>query len=225
MSVLAPVIQPLSLEIKEQRAVYGAQLGVLADIYQEETNITIWRRELSEEVSNAAGLILDAKPSLRLSASVCADNAYELLNRALGTEKQFAPLAADITKLVDMFCYLFDLDSVGLRLTSLKHVMCPRFHVDNVPCRLVSTYHGDATEWLPHDRVDRSKLGPGNKGIPDDQSGLFSKASDIQLLRRGEIALLKGEGWLGNEGAGLVHRSPQLKNDTRRLLLTLDFMS
>lgn len=30
--------------------------------------------------------------------------------------------------------------------------------------------------------------------------------------------------WQGNEGAGLVHRSPQLPNDNRRLLLTLDFV-
>ena len=34
---------------------------------------------------------------------------------------------------------------------------------------------------------------------------------------------LKGELWEGNETAGLVHRSPALAKDERRLLLTLDF--
>jgi hypothetical protein len=111
--------------------------------------------------------------------------------------------------------------------------MCPRFHVDKVPCRLVTTYHGIATEWLPHHCVNRSKLGAGNAGKSDEQSGLFQHPNNIHQLHQGEVALLKGESWEGNEGAGLVHRSPSmpvtqnsaLKNtfSERRLLLTLDF--
>ena len=38
------------------------------------------------------------------------------------------------------------------------------------------------------------------------------------------MALLKGELWANNEGAGLVHRSPQLPIGSRRLLITLDFV-
>jgi len=38
-----------------------------------------------------------------------------------------------------------------------------------------------------------------------------------------DVALLKGELWEGNEKAGLVHRSPAVPADHRRLLLTLDF--
>ena len=101
--------------------------------------------------------------------------------------------------------------------------MCPRFHVDKVPCRLATTYSGNATEWLPHDRVDRSKLGPGSSGKPDAKSGLYSRNDDIQQLEIGDVALLKGESWIGNEEAGLVHRSPGLRAGTSRLLLTLDF--
>jgi hypothetical protein len=37
------------------------------------------------------------------------------------------------------------------------------------------------------------------------------------------VALLKGESWENNEGAGLVHRSPAVKSGQQRLLLTLDF--
>ncbi|WP_297291060.1 DUF1826 domain-containing protein [Oceanicoccus sp.] len=36
---------------------------------------------------------------------------------------------------------------------------------------------------------------------------------------------MKGELWEGNEGAGLVHRSPSLSAGERRLLLTLDAIS
>ena len=52
---------------------------------------------------------------------------------------------------------------------------------------------------------------------------LISKSDDIQQLEKGDVALLKGESWIGNEEAGLVHRSPELERGTSRLLLTLDF--
>lgn len=225
MAAVAPVNDLPLIKAKQRRVARDAQPAVLADIYQEDVNIAIWQREGVEELCNAARAILEAKPGLRLSAVVGPENAYEALRGALGKEKQFAPLTADIVELVDMFCCMFELNSVGLRLTSLQHAMCPRFHVDMVPCRLVTTYYGDATEWLTHDFVDRRKLGLGNEGLPDDKSGLFSNISDINKLWPGEIALLKGEGWAGNDEAGLVHRSPQLKTDSPRLLLTIDFTS
>ena len=103
--------------------------------------------------------------------------------------------------------------------------MCPRFHVDWVPCRLITTYLGVATEWLPHNDADRSKLGTGNMGKPDELSDLFDSSSAIKQLNCGDIALLKGEIWENNEGAGLIHRSPQLSGGSRRLLLTIDFIN
>tara|TARA_R110000782_G_scaffold50302_3_gene109162 strand:- start:127 stop:561 length:435 start_codon:yes stop_codon:yes gene_type:complete len=46
-----------------------------------------------------------------------------------------------------------------------------------------------------------------------------------QSLQAGQVALLKGERWQGNEGRGLVHRSPPLVAGERRLLLTLDWLN
>ena len=71
--------------------------------------------------------------------------------------------------------------------------------------------------------VNRSKLGHGNQGQPDDKSGLFQKNVTIEQLEIGHVALLKGESWLGNEGAGLVHRSPHTSNEYNRLYMTIDF--
>ena len=103
--------------------------------------------------------------------------------------------------------------------------MCPRFHVDRLPCRLITTYKGKATEWLQHDYVDRSKLGTGNQGKPDDESGLFKSVKDVKRLAKGDVAIMKGENWIDNEGRGLVHRSPYLDNENSRLLVSLDFAS
>ena len=64
----------------------------------------------------------------------------------------------------------------------------------------------------------------GNGTICDEVSGLFQSETDIENLQSGQVALLKGERWDGNEGAGLVHRSPRLNKDERLLLLSLDFV-
>ena len=82
-----------------------------------------------------------------------------------------------------------------------------------------------AAEWLADKDVDRSKLGAGNLGKVDAESGLYRSSRDIQQLNQGDVALLKGELWVGNENAGLVHRSPAVADKQPRLMLTLDFIS
>lgn len=225
MSVKTSVIKTPASETLYRHDNVGNQPAVLTDIYRDETNIVIWQRQLADELTQAASHILKTKPTLQTAVTITPLNAYTAVNDALGASQVAAALSKDITQLVDMFCCLFDLKHAGLRLSALGRAMCPRFHVDRVPCRLVTTYRGVATQWLPHHLVDRSKLGAGNQGKPDEQSGLFDKSDDIQQLTQGDVALLKGELWEGNDGAGLVHRSPQLAIDTRRLLLTLDFIN
>ncbi|MNH22374.1 hypothetical protein D3C79_822300 [compost metagenome] len=120
----------------------------------------------------------------------------------------------DVAWLVAAYACLLDARRVGLRLQALSNAMCPRFHVDHVPLRLLSTYAGPGSEWLEEGAVDRSQLA---REQPD--------ANAVRQLAVGEVALLKGEKWLGNQGAGLVHRSPMLVNGERRLILSLDWMA
>jgi len=197
---------------------------VLADIYQEQVHIAIWQRKLSSELIDAVAAVLSSQSGLQLSMTVSPENAQRHLEQALSAAPTKA-LCRDISELVAMFCYLFEIERVGLRLTALDKAMCPRFHVDNVPCRIVTTYQGPATEWLPHQAVDRSRLGRGNNGLPDCDSGLYHSSRDIRQLDSGDVALLKGELWEGNENAGLAHRSPTVPDGQRRLILTLDMMS
>ena len=95
--------------------------------------------------------------------------------------------------------------------------MCPRFHVDHVPVRLITSYAGVGSDWLEEGAMPRSKLGqPGAE--PQDEAL-------IRRLDTGHVALAKGEKWHGNEGRGLIHRSPQPPAGQRRLLLTLDWLA
>ena len=216
--------EPLISNGDFSRCIEGRKPEVLKDIYLENINMVTWQRTLSSSMKEASEKILKTNPTLKLSKIVMPQETYSTVNDLLGSSEVSSMLSKDIAELVDMFCYLFDLNRVGLRLTALDGAMCPKFHVDRIPCRLITTYHGIATEWLPHDTADRTKLGHGSQGKPDNQSGLFKTSKAIQKLNQGEVALLKGEGWRGNQGAGLIHRSPQLREEKSRLLLTLDFI-
>ncbi len=201
----------------------GTGPEILTEIYQDTVNIAIWETEISAKLESAVKAVMASSYDLQLSEVISIKSAEDQLQKILGVEDAFVELRADVLELVDMFCCLFGLERTGLRLATLNRAMCPRFHVDHVPCRLLKTYTGIATQWIPHDVVDRTKLGVDRHNQPDELSGLFQSETDIENLQSGQVALLKGERWEGNEGAGLVHRSPGLDEGERRLLLSLDF--
>lgn len=209
--------------MQTKRFVSGDDPTVLPEIYQEDCHLVVWQRALDAALQQDVASFVQGNAGFRASISLSSENAFASIHPALGGDGTTVRLSQDIAKLVEMFACLFDLSEVSLRLAVLGKAMCPRFHVDRVPCRLVTTYQGAATEWLPHHAVDRSKLGHGNGGLPDDKSGLLLNPEDMTQLSFGDVALLKGERWAGNEGAGLVHRSPAVLPGERRLLLTVDF--
>ena len=196
---------------------------MLSDIYHDDINLCVWQRTLGKIIQEAIDLLINTQTHLQLSLRVQPHTVLESLHREIEITSNISPLLEDITALVEMFCFLFDLEEAGLRLTILQEAMCPRFHVDRVPCRLITTYRGIATQWLPQDRVDRSKLGAGNQGLPDTASGIYQNLQHIESLNTGDVALLKGESWNENQGGGVVHRSPQPINGERRILMTLDY--
>ncbi len=222
MSALNTALATSGKREKYRRSVQGESLETLTDIYEEDINIAIWKRTLNVKLKESVADFLATNSSFQSAMTVSPQEALSSVRQSLGASTD-AVLSENIAELVDMFCCLFDLPKAGLRLTVLDKAMCPKFHVDKVPCRLITTYEGVATEWLPHQLVNREKLGMGSKGQPDWKSGLFEHESDIQRLNCGDVALLKGEFWQGNENAGLVHRSPRVSAGERRLILTLDF--
>ncbi len=155
-------------QIQFRQGMKDTQHTVLTDIYQEETNMVVWKRDLANNLEQAADAIIESQPTLEEFLVVSPKEAFDSLKKVLGSSPEAEVLAEDITYLVDMFCCLFDLKRGALRMTVLDRAMCPRFHVDRVPCRLVTTYQGIATEWLPHNVAGRSKLGIGNMCKPDE---------------------------------------------------------
>lgn len=214
--MLAPVI-PLRPVIRQTRCETPL---ALADILEDGVNLAVWQRQLPLHIAEFGALLValdepladsmvielndeDATPNLQGLASSCRDlEGYDCF-------------VADVSWLVSAFACLLGARRIGVRLRLLDKAMCPRFHVDHVPVRLITTYAGIGSQWLREGVMDRRTLSQ-----PDAEP-----IERIEQILCGEVAMLKGTKWHGNEAHGLIHRSPALKNDERRLILTLDWLA
>lgn len=201
------------------RQAEGDTPQVLTEVLQDAVNMAVWQRRLPVQIKDFACALLSLnqpvgeRRELELDASHQPPDLGGLL-AAYADVQGHEAFIADVAWLVAAFGCLLDARRVGLRVTALDRAMCPRFHVDHVPVRLLTTYAGPGSEWLKESAIKRSQLA-------DEQPGLC----EIQQLTAGDVALLKGEKWLGNQGAGLVHRSPSLARGERRLILSLDWLA
>lgn len=212
-------------DFKHARARVSNHIEDLAEIYSPDVNMCMINRTVSGELASFIAQLLRTPIELSLVERITfkSFDFYKLLPQAAHIAGHRA-FCADIARLSALYCDLFELKNLGLRIRTLDKAMCPKFHVDYVTCRLVCTYGGVGTEWLEEAEIDRSKLGMGSLGLSDAQSGLYQDTNAIQTMPAFAIGLLKGSQWEGNENHGAVHRSPQLSAETpRRLLLTLDF--
>ncbi|MBQ0729841.1 MAG: DUF1826 domain-containing protein [Oleispira antarctica] len=196
---------------------------IWTSFYEENIHIAVWQRTHSMAMDTSINALLALNTFSQLQFSSSIQNVARTLALHMPQFENRETLLEDIILLTDMFACLFDQDAIGLRLRVIDTPMCPRFHVDQIPSRLITTYAGPATEWVPNEFADRSKLGAGNNGLSDEESGLLQPPCHIQSIQTGDVALLKGGGWKGNEDSGLIHRSPNNIDGQKRLLLTLDF--
>lgn len=194
----------------------------LTEIYQPHINIAIWERGPDSAVIEALTELTEQHSSFNIKAVVGMSDARKKLSQLLPQCAGHDTLVESLYLSLDLFACLFEQEQVGVRFGRLTDAMCPRFHVDNLPVRLVHTLSGPGTEWLLETTLDRNKLGRGNQGKADHESGIYRSEQEIGHLQCGDIALLKGSGWEGNEAMALVHRSPAVPAGQSRWFLSLD---
>lgn len=213
-----PIQHPHDSDVTEKRSVSGTDVDVLTQFFNDDVNMAIWERSPNPECLTFAQAFAERSGALQGFVSIEPDeNAQALLPKwALEIPGAQAWLD-DIHTVIDMFRCLFEPSAVGVRLHVLTGTMCPRFHVDRVPARLLVTYAGKGTEWLTEAQVTRTE---GQTRLPDQT--VPNEA--IKVVPTAAVALLKGELWDGNEGYGLVHRSPAPEG-TPRVVLALDWLS
>lgn len=204
------------------RQVLAEDIQVLGEVLHDGVNLAVWQRRLPVQIVDFAEALLAQNEPLAQSITLELPQTDSEPNLA-GLVAQYADLPgqaaflADVAWLVRAYACLLDARRLGLRLRALDKAMCPRFHVDHVPLRLITSYAGVGSDWLEEGAMPRSGLGQPS-AEPQD-------ARVIRRLDSGHVALAKGEKWQGNEGRGLIHRSPQPPVGQRRLLLTLDWLA
>lgn len=209
-------IRPAAQQVSSER------IDVLGDALRDDVNLAVWQRQLPEHLAAFASTLLAQDEPLAESLSIeLADPEDEpalhgLLSGYSDLPGQAAFLA-DVAWLVRAYACLLDARRIGLRLRALDGAMCPRFHVDHVPLRLITSYAGPGSQWLGEGDLARQLLG-GEEALPRE-------GAVVEQIGCGHVALVKGERWMGNEGRGLIHRSPALPAGERRLLLTLDWLA
>ena len=205
----------------QPRQLLGDTPEILGEALHDGVNLTVGQRKLPLHIAAFAETLLTLGEPLAESLTLEPTGESELQLPTLATAYRdiagHAGFVADVAWLVRAFSCLVDARRIGLRLRLLDKPMCPRFHVDHVPLRLISTYAGAGSEWLHESGMRRRRLG--------DPATEPTEPAAIQQLGAGDVALFKGEKWLGNEGAGIIHRSPQATNTERRLILTLDWLA
>lgn len=211
-------------QVIQQHYVFDNNPDVLTKIYDDHINLAVYMRDVSDEVNQFVRNMLQQVKSYSFTEIIEPVQLKNTLTKTLPADDNKDAFLEDLYMICDMYAVLFGQEKIGLRLTVLEHAMCPRFHVDKLYCRLLTTYGGMGTEWLSEDNLDRSRLGRGNMGLPDIESGIYFKENCINQLNSSDVAMFKGESWPRNGGKGIVHRSPTVSSDNPRLLLSLDIV-
>jgi hypothetical protein len=197
----------------------------LARIYEDGINGCIFKLVCSDPVKSFSQLLINEEPFFSFTEQINqADDIYAFNWKRLRQIPGYDSWVQCIHHWVDVFQHLFGAKIMGLRLQSLDRPMCPKFHIDRITVRAVLTFKGQGTQWLPNHAANRSRLGIVSAGLDDDLSGVVLDQREIQSAPEGSLMLLKGEGWEGNEGNGIIHRSPQASKFERRLMLSLDLL-
>ncbi|MEO1257247.1 MAG: DUF1826 domain-containing protein [Bacteroidota bacterium] len=201
-----------------ENAVYAERSEQLSDIHLPHKNIAILRRQV-DHLENEIRQVLEQWPEGEFRAS----GTTEAIIAELDAWEQSLPQTAtalkeDIASMVRHFSVLTGSESLRLFLGRINSNMCRRFHTDINTLRLLCTYSGPGTLWLPNDNIDHQAM--TRKGT---DPGIAIDENKIQQVDAGEIVILKGAVYPGENTQACVHRSPTIEESGEtRLLLRLD---
>ena len=181
-------------------------LSALRSIRDDDTNLSIWEREIAVDCSSLIASDVedlrfesDRRASPALFASALDGGGYPK-----GSSRDW--LIKDAAQLLDAFCSIMRIDRAEVRLELVTTDSCRKWHSDYVPARLITTYLGEGTQWLKGQDADRVSEG--------------LDPADIQSLETGHVGIFKGK--LATSRPA-IHRSPPISGTgARRLLLVIN---
>jgi hypothetical protein len=202
----------------------GDSADVLRLIRQPEVSLCLWQRWPDADL---AGWMSQALPlSFRVE---CYAFVEEILRGVAVTDRLpdaplRARLTADLQRLVDLFCELRPEgrgQMVHLKLAAVEQADCPVLHTDWVTLRMICTYVGAGTEYAAAHAVQRAALCRPLGSHAETNAAILRDPQGLRRMPPCSVGLMKGNGYPGHEGRGLVHRSPP-KGGGRRIKLIID---
>lgn len=198
-------IETLPPDAQGRSCLSASDPAILPAITRPHVNAVVWARRLPPALPRVAAALAAPGPFTAVTEAPPDRAADALLDSAPPVP---AALLHDIRLLSVLFAMLTGRpEAVRVRLEAIHGPGCWRWHADAVGIRLLCTYSGPGTEiWTASAGAEAARA------LPRTAAGT--------VLPTGVVAVLKGEGFPGNAGAGCIHRAPQ--DAGPRLLLCLD---
>lgn len=182
---------------------------VLTKIVEPGLNLTVWRRRLPEAVAGGLGAAarhLNVDRVLRTGAVGQLEPFVEWLPTEL---REW--MRADLEHLVSKFAAASGASAFRASLQYVDTDACRKFHADYIRLRMLCTYRGPGTLWLDDAHADRSAFDWDNDDHDAVNDKIVRDPAQVGHARPGDVVMLKGHTWPGNEGHGAVHRSPRIE--------------
>lgn len=192
----------------------SSENSVLKEILQEELNMVIWEREISQEIKLYTEF-LSKKDVFEINSTYShLDSLF--LKLPSKNHVGYGFFCQDIRFISELFKNILKSQNLKIQLSVVNKVQCPKFHVDFVKLRLLCTYTGHGSHYLENENVNRNELGLGvNSKVP--------KSSDqVKEVSKFAVSILKGEAFKNNQGKGVVHRSPLIEENQKRVILKIE---
>lgn len=185
----------------------GRESKVLSSIHEPGINVAVWKRGIREQLATES-----ASWAVHAHEFESIVDVHGSLPEGLLSELPAgSALLADIGFLLKLFIGLSQASRVQLFFGAVRNDQCRKFHQDYVRLRLINTYLGPGTQWVPEDAVRRQALEQPDSSVARDNLRIVPDPSLVRHAQPGEVIVLKGTRYPGNE-RGAIHRSPPIAN-------------
>lgn len=185
----------------------------LNKIHQVEFNLVVLNRGidiLKDEVSSAIKNNIQIQFSGNYKKIIDAIKQCNDLN-------EFKELQNDIEKSISLFYKISKKENLKLILRTIDNNLCRKFHTDIHDLRMLCTYAGAGTLWLNNDNIDFDAL---NNCAHNEC--IVRNPKEIKQANVGDILIFKGALYPDFHSNPLVHKSPELNGNEKRLMLRID---
>jgi len=219
-----------------QEICVGESIEALGQVRQPAVSLALWRRWPDASLADWLATTLpergvydayfpgDAVDVPAFASQIVSRSHPEPGRSQLLSSESAQRFIADVQQLVAIFCSLRPESrqhSVHLKLAVVDKADCPVLHVDWIALRLICTYFGVGTEYADSRSVQRSALCHPLGSAAETNAAILRDPQGLRRMRPFEVGLFKGSAYPGQDGRGIVHRSPP-KSCGRRIKLIID---